>query len=288
VNSQWMNGILKNVLTCLPLTQSYNKLPLMEFKNTRPLYLFEEIVSILRGENGCAWDKKQTPLSLRPYLIEEAYELYDAIESGDANHIREELGDLLLQIYLHAQIGSERNLFTMDSVAQAIIEKIIRRHPHVFGGEKIGDAEEVVVQWEKIKRKEKTDRQYLLDGVPRHLPALLKAYRVQQKASRVGFDWEKIEDVASKLDEEVAELKHAIESKKNEKIIEEAGDVLFSMANILRFMKINPEEALSKTIDKFIARFKYMETQAQKMNKSLHDMNIDEMESLWIEAKGRV
>ncbi len=257
----------------------------MEFKNTKPLYLFEEIVSILRGENGCAWDKEQTAMSLRPYLIEEAYELYDAIESGDTGHMREELGDLLLQIYLQAQIGREKNVFTIDSVAESIIEKIIRRHPHVFGNEKISSADEVIAQWEKIKKKEKGERQSLMDGVPGHLPALLKAYRVQQKASRVGFDWEKVEDVKLKLDEEVNELKQAIHSDEPERIIEEAGDVLFSIANILRFIDINPEEALNRTINKFVARFKFMEMQAKKMDKSINDMSIEEMESLWTRAK---
>jgi tetrapyrrole methylase family protein/MazG family protein len=260
----------------------------MEYKKKRPLYLFEEIVSLLRSENGCAWDKKQTPMTLRPYLIEEAYELYDAIESGDTDHIREELGDLLLQIFMLAQIASEKNLFTIDAVAESIIEKIINRHPHVFGSTKIHDADEVIRQWEKIKKKEKAHRRSLLDGIPRHLPALHKAYRVQQKVSRVGFDWERIEDIASKLDEEIAEFKNAIKSPEREHVIEEAGDVLFTIANILRFMNINPEEALTKTTNKFMARFEYIEKQARGMKKNLDDMSIEEMEILWEEAKNQI
>ncbi|OHD71374.1 MAG: nucleoside triphosphate pyrophosphohydrolase [Spirochaetes bacterium RBG_16_49_21] len=260
----------------------------MEFKQKQPLYILEEIAFILRSEKGCAWDKKQTPLTLRPYLIEEAYELYDAIEKGDADHVREELGDLLMQIYLHAQIAREKNQFTIDDVARAIIDKIIHRHPHVFGDEEINDADEVIRRWEKIKKKEKGDGRSLLEGVPLHLPALLKAYRVQQKVSRVGFDWERIEDVSSKLDEEVMELKKALESADKGKIDEEAGDILFSIANILRFININPEEALLKTIDKFIARFNDIEKRAHQMKKNLEDMDIAEMELLWKEAKDHV
>lgn len=275
-------------MTYYIIIQCVKKTQLMESKKKRPLYLFEEIVSLLRSENGCAWDKKQTPMTLRPYLIEEAYELYDAIESGDTDHIREELGDLLLQIFLLAQIASEKNLFTIDAVAESIIEKIINRHPHVFGSTEIHDADEVIRQWEKIKKKEKAHCRSLLDGIPRHLPALHKAYRVQQKVSRVGFDWERIEDIASKLDEEVAEFKNAIQSPEREKVIEEAGDVLFTIANILRFMNINPEEALTKTTNKFMARFEYIEKQARGMKKNLDDMSIEEMEILWEEAKNHV
>jgi tetrapyrrole methylase family protein/MazG family protein len=260
----------------------------MEFKHTQPLYILAEIASILRGEKGCAWDKKQTPISLRPYLIEEAYELYDAIGMEDPAHVREELGDLLMQIYLHAQIAAERNQFAIDDVARSIIDKIILRHPHVFGDEQVNDVDEVIRRWEKIKQKEKGDREHLLDGVPQHLPALLKAYRVQQKVSRVGFDWNRIDDVSSKLDEEVAELKKALGSPDKDKIEEEAGDILFTIANLLRFININPEDALIKSISKFTARFNYIESRAREMNKNLDDMDIDEMERLWAEAKERV
>jgi tetrapyrrole methylase family protein/MazG family protein len=260
----------------------------MEFKHTRPLYILEEITSILRGEKGCAWDKKQTPISLRPYLIEEAYELYDAIGKEDPAHIREELGDLLMQVYMHAQIASEKNQFAIDDVARSIIDKIILRHPHVFGDEEVNDADEVIRRWEKIKQKEKGDREHLLDGVPQHLPALLKAYRIQQKVSRVGFDWGRIDDVSSKLDEEVSELKKALGSADMDTIEEEAGDVLFTIANLLRFININPEDALQKSTSKFTARFNYIENRAREMNRNLDDMDIDEMERLWTEAKERV
>jgi len=257
----------------------------MEFKEKRPLYQFEEVISILRGENGCPWDKKQTHMTLRPYLIEETYEAIDAIESGDPAHIREELGDILLQIYLHGEIAREKGDFTIDDVAQTIIDKIILRHPHVFGKDSVRDADQVADRWEQIKKQEKPHRESMLDGVPRHLPALLKAYRIQQKVSRVGFDWERVEDVAAKLDEEVRELKEALNSPDTEKIADEAGDILFSIANLLRFIRINPEDALNRTINKFMARFRYIEKRAAEMNKSLEDMDIDEMEGLWQEAK---
>jgi tetrapyrrole methylase family protein/MazG family protein len=260
----------------------------MEFKEKRPLYQFAEIIAALRGENGCPWDRKQTHESLRPYLIEEAYEALDAIESGDPAHIREELGDILLQIYLHAEIAREQNEFAIDDVARSIIDKIILRHPHVFGDATVRDADHVADRWEQIKKAEKPHRESILDGVPRHLPALLKAYRIQQKVSRVGFDWERIEDVAAKLDEEVGELKGAIATTDRDKITDEAGDILFSIANLLRFMHINPEEALEKTISKFIRRFQYIEKRAAEMEKNLGEMTIGEMESLWQESKDRV
>ena len=260
----------------------------MEFKEKRPLYRFAEIIAALRGENGCPWDMKQTHESLRPYLIEEAYEALDAIESGDPAHIREELGDILLQIYLHAEIAKEKKQFTIDDVAQSIIDKIILRHPHVFGDTHVKDADQVAERWEEIKKAEKPERESILDGVPKHLPALLKAYRIQQKVSRVGFDWERIEDVSAKLDEEVGELKDALASTDREKIIDEAGDILFSIANLLRFMHINPEEALEKTIGKFMRRFQYIEKRSAEMNKKMEDMTIDEMEHLWQDAKDKV
>jgi len=260
----------------------------MEFKEKRPLYQFAEIIAALRGENGCPWDRKQTHESLRPYLIEEAYEALDAIESGDPVHIREELGDILLQIYLHAEIARERNQFTIDDVARSIIDKIILRHPHVFGDATVRDADHVADRWEQIKKAEKPHRESVLDGVPKHLPALLKAYRIQQKVSRVGFDWERVEDVAAKLDEEVGELKEAMASADREKITDEAGDILFSIANLLRFMHINPEEALEKATGKFIRRFQYIEKHAAGMGKNLEEMTIDEMERLWQDSKGKV
>jgi tetrapyrrole methylase family protein / MazG family protein len=257
----------------------------MNFQEKRPLYLLMEIASILRSENGCAWDREQTSGTLKPYLIEEAYELYDAIEKHDPAAIKEELGDLLYQVYAHSQIASEQDEFTIDDVASGIAAKLIHRHPHVFGNETVLSADEVSDRWEKIKKKEKSDRQSILDGVPAHLPALLKAYRVQQKVSRIGFDWEKIDDAALKLDEELDEFKEALAQKDKEKMTEEAGDIFFSMVNVLRFMKINPEEALRKSVDKFMGRFREVEKLAAAKGENIDEMTLPELEELWEQAK---
>jgi len=257
----------------------------MEFKEKRPLYLLKEIAEILRAENGCAWDRKQTPKSLRPYLIEETYELYDAIETENTPHIKEELGDYLYQAYAHAQIASENNEFTIDDVAEGIIEKLIRRHPHVFGDETIESPEEVSIKWEEIKKEEKSHRESVLDGVPNQLPALLKAYRIQQKASRVGFDWEDIKDPVLKLDEELQEFKAALDSGDSEDILDEAGDILFSIVNVFRFLKINPEEALRKSTDKFTTRFCFVEKNVADSGRDMNDMSLEELDSIWEESK---
>ncbi|MCP4136419.1 MAG: nucleoside triphosphate pyrophosphohydrolase [bacterium] len=257
----------------------------MEFKEKQPLYLLAEIAEILRAEGGCAWDREQTSKTLRPYLIEEAYELYDAIESEDPEHIKEELGDCLYQAYAHAQIAKEQNQFTIDDVAMGIVTKLIRRHPHVFEDKEDKSASEVKIEWEKIKKTEKANRESILDGVPAHLPALLKAYRVQHKVADVGFDWEHIEDTVEKLDEEVGELKEAIALNDKENIIEEAGDILFSIVNVLRFIKVNPEEALRATIDKFVSRFKYIEEKVAAEEQDMNEMSLEELDELWEEAK---
>lgn len=257
----------------------------MNFKETRPLYQLAEIAEKLRSENGCVWDKKQTMMSLRKYAIEEAYEVQDAIESGDNKLIAEELGDLFYQTYAHAQIAKEENLFDIDDVAKGIIEKLIRRHPHVFGDENITDHNEVSIRWEKIKKEEKGKDQSILDGVPKHLPALLKAHRVQEKTSRIGFDWSKITDVEEKLDEEIIEFKNAITNNEKENLFEEFGDILFTMVNISRFLNIDPEEALQASTKKFMNRFKHVEKKSHELDKELKDMSLQEMDSLWNEAK---
>jgi tetrapyrrole methylase family protein / MazG family protein len=257
----------------------------MKFKEEKPLYMLMELASILRKK--CPWDKEQTSKSLKPYLIEEAYEAYEAIESDDDEHMKEELGDLLYQIYAHSEIAHEREEkgFTIDDVANGIIEKLIRRHPHVFGGEEVNDKHDVIRNWEIIKKKEKTHRESILDGVPKELPALLKAYRIQQKASRVGFDWKEEEDIIKKLDEEITEFKEVLKNTDREKLKEEAGDILFTIVNILRFIDINPEEALSLTIKKFIHRFKFIERESAKEKKNLNEMSLSEMDELWEKAK---
>ncbi len=259
----------------------------MQFKEKKPLYVLEEIAEILRGETGCAWDKKQTSDSLKPYLIEEAYETYDAIESGSTEHLKEELGDLLFQIYSHAQIAKEQQQFSIDDVAAGITEKLIRRHPHVFGDDEVADADEVIKRWEKIKQTERGKEVSILNGVPRHLPALLMAYRVQQKVSRLGFEWEQIEDIFDKIDEEVLEFKELFKEKEIDvaRVTEEAGDIIFSLVNVLRYVKINPEDALRTTVNKFIKRFKYIEQKSNELRKPIEDMTLKEMDEYWNQAK---
>jgi len=251
----------------------------------RTLYKLKKIASDLRAENGCAWDRKQTFTSLKPCLIEEAYEVYDAIDKNNPEHLKEELGDLLYQIYAHSQIASEMGLFDIDDVADGIVSKLIRRHPHVFGNEDISGADKVKERWEAIKRTEKNGRESILDGIPSHLPALAKAHRVQEKVSHMGFDWEKAEDAASKIDEELNEFREALASGIKEKIAEEAGDALFSIVNVTRLAGIDSEDALRKTIDKFISRFKYLERESEKTGRGIDRMTIMEMEELWQQAK---
>ncbi|MCX8123360.1 MAG: nucleoside triphosphate pyrophosphohydrolase [Spirochaetes bacterium] len=256
---------------------------------TPPLYRLKEIASILRSPNGCAWDKAQTSDTLKPYLIEEAYEVYQAIENNNYENLKEELGDLLYQIYAHAQLASEQNIFDIDDVATTVIEKLIRRHPHVFGNDTVKDKYEVIDRWEKIKKKEKQNGESLLEGVPAHLPALLKAYRVQQKVGRVGFDWERIEDVISKLHEEVSEFNHALQNNKENRqaLKEEIGDILFTIVNIARHVEINPEEALQHTVSKFIQRFQYIEKRLDEMNKDITQTSLHELDALWEESKNK-
>lgn len=254
-------------------------------KDAPSLYRLKQIAKILRAENGCPWDREQTFTSLKPYLIEEAYEVIDAIESGNLDELKEELGDLLYQIYAHSEIASETSSFTVDDVADGISDKLIRRHPHVFGDENITDSKGVKERWEKIKQGEKSVRRSVLDGVPRHLPALLMAHRVQDKVSHVGFDWERIDDAIAKLDEEIGEFKEAVKIEDKDRIVDEAGDILFSIVNVLRFQKIDAEDALRRTIDKFSNRFRYIETKVNEMGKSIDSMSLAELDVLWDESK---
>jgi len=257
----------------------------MPHTGKKSLYKLKEIASDLRADNGCAWDKKQTFSSLKPYLIEEAYEVYDSIDRNDTENFKEELGDLLYQIYAHAQIASELGLFDIDDVAEGISSKLIRRHPHVFGNENITDSEKVKARWEEIKKTEKTERESILDGIPSQLPALVKAYRVQEKVSHIGFDWEKAEDAAAKIEEEIGEFREALQKGNKSRITEEAGDVLFSIINVMRLSGIDAEDALRKTIDKFVKRFRYIEKESSRNSLSLDKMSLEEMEILWQKAK---
>lgn len=243
------------------------------------------IMSALRGENGCPWDKEQTRESLKPFIVEEAYEVLEAIDEKNPEAIKEELGDLLFQIVFQCQIAKERGEFGMQEVLERIAKKMIARHPHVFGDAQYKTSEEVLVHWEAQKKREGKQRGSILEGVPKTLPSLLRAHRLQDRASRVGFDWEKIDDVIQKLEEEMREFRQALKEKGQDDIEDELGDVFFSLVNISRFVGVNPEDALRKTISKFISRFRYIEMAAADAGKTLSDMTLAEMDALWDAAK---
>ena len=232
---------------------------------------------------GCPWDKKQTMQTLRHLTIEETYELGDAILENDLEEVKKELGDLLLHIVFYAKIGSETQDFDMADVANSISDKLISRHPHIYGDVDVADAKEVERNWEKLKLKE--GKSSVLEGVPKGLPAMVKANRVQDKVAGVGFDWEEPQQVFEKLQEELGELQYEINEANQDKIEAEFGDVLFSMINYARFLKVDPESALERTNKKFIKRFQYLESKAKELNKDLSDMTLAEMDVFWEEAK---
>lgn len=232
---------------------------------------------------GCPWDKKQTMQSLRHLTIEETYELGDAILDNDLEEVKKELGDLLLHIIFYAKIGSETQDFDIADVANGICEKLINRHPHIYGDVDVKDEEEVKQNWENIKLKE--GKKSVLEGVPNSLPALVKANRIQEKVAGVGFDWEQPEQVFEKVQEELGELQEELKQGNADRLESEFGDVLFSMVNYARFLDINPENALERTNKKFIKRFQYLEQKAKGLGKSLKDMSLAEMDVFWEEAK---
>ena len=244
-----------------------------------------KIMSALRGKKGCPWDREQTMESLKPFIVEEAYEVLEAIDEKNPEAVKEELGDLLFQIVFQCQIAKEKGEFEMSDVIEKIGRKMIARHPHVFGDADYRTSAEVLVHWEAQKKLEGKQRESLLEGVPKTLPSLLRAHRLQDRASRVGFDWDKIDDVMKKLDEEIGEFREAMEKKQEDAIEEELGDVLFMLVNISRFIGVNPEDALRKTISKFISRFRYIEMAAADSGRKLADMTLAEMDALWDEAK---
>lgn len=248
---------------------------------------FDELVGVmarLRRKDGCPWDREQSHESLKPYIIEETYEVLDAIDRKDDDELREELGDLLLQIVFHAQIAAEQSRFTMDDVAAAIVEKLKRRHPHVFGNVEVEDSREVLRNWEEIKKEEGKDS--VLEGVPDGLPALLKAQRVQEKVRRVGFDWESIGGTFDKVREEIGELEKAVKDGDQAGIEDEFGDILFSLVNVARFLDINAEESLRQTTKKFSHRFRYIENRIEeKGERPIEEYSLEELDALWNEAK---
>ncbi|OGW67537.1 MAG: nucleoside triphosphate pyrophosphohydrolase [Nitrospirae bacterium RIFCSPLOWO2_02_FULL_62_14] len=261
----------------------------------------------LRAPDGCPWDRKQTHDSLKPYLLEETYEVLETIDKQDDGKLREELGDLLLQILFHAQIAAERQAFSIEDVMQLLADKLVRRHPHVFGPKGGGalTPDQVYTNWEQIKKSERqqTGRsESVLDGVPKTLPALLRAFQIQARASRVGFDWpqngEGVHQVMGKVKEEIEELTEAYVARNDQAgdaersaaqrhLEDEMGDVLFSLVNLARFLKFNPEDALRRATDRFADRFHFIEAEAARTGRTLDSMTLDEMDALWKKAKAR-
>ena len=248
------------------------------------LKAFERLLIVMDElREQCPWDKKQTMESLRHLTIEEVYELGDAILDKDLDEVKKELGDVLLHIVFYSRIASETNDFDIANVCHSICDKLIERHPHIYGDVKVDNEEDVKRNWEQIKLKE--GKKSVLEGVPRSLPAMVKANRIQDKVAGVGFDWEKPEQVFEKIEEELAELRSEIAIGDKNAIESEFGDVLFSMINYARFLKVNPENALERTNKKFIKRFQYLESKAKELKKSLKDMTLSEMDVFWEEAK---
>jgi tetrapyrrole methylase family protein/MazG family protein len=278
----------------LPLTRS-------ELKVSHRFQKLIDLMAALRAPNGCPWDRKQTHESLKPYLLEETYEVLESIDHQDDRKLSEELGDVLLQVLFHSQIASEAGAFTIDDVLDRLADKLVRRHPHVFpnGAEDSAptNAEQVLAKWEDIKRVERQAEgrsQSVLDGVPQTLPALLRAYQIQARASRVGFDWSRdqagFDQVLAKIEEEIRELRSALRQPlpheaKHAEISAEFGDILFSLVNLARFLKVNPEDALRVAANRFVARFQYIERRAAQAGRAVGELSLDEMNQLWEEAK---
>lgn len=248
------------------------------------------LVETLRGKNGCPWDKKQTPRSISVYLVEEMYELIAAIESKNPDDVCEELGDVLFHILFIARTFQEMGQFDITEVSRRTTEKMIRRHPHVFGDETVDDAEEVKARWHQIKMEEKNQAQTssILDSVPKKLPALMRAYRISSRAAKVGFDWNDALEVMIKVEEEFSELKSALAEKNRANVILEFGDVLFTLVNVARFAQIHPEPALVSAIKKFEKRFKHMEQAILENGKNLESLPQSEMEVFWEDAKRKI
>lgn len=246
-----------------------------------------DIVSRLRAPDGCPWDREQDHKTLKRYLIEESYEVLEAIDEEKSDKLCDELGDLLLQVLLHSQIAKENSQFDMSDVIHGVSAKMINRHRHVFGEEEAKTADDVMVIWEKVKKDEKghENQTQVLKSVPGNLPALMRSFKVQEKAAQVGFDWDDVKDAMAKVKEETAELEEAYQTGDGAHIEEELGDLLFAVVNVSRFLKVQPELALTATVNKFIRRFEYVETKALEQGRQLKEMSLKDMDSLWDEAK---
>lgn len=258
---------------------------------------FEKLVAILatlRGEGGCPWDREQTYADINPYLLEEAHEVAESVDQKDFDGLKEELGDLLVHILFYSQMAKEDEKFAVGDVVASAAEKLIRRHPHVFGETKVANTEEVLVNWEKIKQEERRgkEKKSMLEGLPKALPALVKAFRIGEKTHRVGFDWPDTEGVLKKLKEELAELEEALGKGDNdggkERTEAEFGDLLFTLANLGRFLKLDPETALRKAAHRFIQRFQWMEEKIGREGKALQDLSAAEWDQFWGEAKSEI
>ncbi len=259
-------------------------------EDPNPAKAFAKLISIvdtLMGENGCPWDKVQTRETLKPYLVEEVYETLEALDEGDPEKIKDELGDLLYQILFHAKISELKKEFDIHDVIENLSEKMVRRHPHVFEEGKLHTPEQVVDQWEVIKKNEKNhrDNTSILDSIPKHLPSLLRSQKLQKKAAKHGFDWDQISAIFDKLDEEIAEFKEAVLEGKAHDIAGEMGDLLFVLVNIARHKKIDAEEALRNANNKFVDRFHHIEREVEKRGKSVDETPLEELEKYWQEAK---
>jgi len=252
---------------------------------------FEELVALmarLRAPGGCPWDREQTHKSLRTYLLEETYEVLDAIERDDVRALRDELGDLLLQVLFHAQMASEQERFDIEDVLTGLHEKLVRRHPHVFGSKQVENAREVVHNWEALKAAERADgSRSVLDGAGRSLPALLEGFQMTRRAAQVGFDWKRLDDLLAKLKEEEAELREAVASGKAARIEDEVGDLLFVAVNVARYLGLDPEVALRRTNRKFAQRFREIELELARQGRTMKDADLREMDQLWEHSKQR-
>ena len=260
-----------------------------DLKNKKDFNDLVDIIDTLRGEDGCPWDMEQTHESIKNELLEEAYEVIDAINNDDIDSMIEELGDVLLHVVFHSSIGKDDGYFNIYDVISAICNKMVYRHPHVFGDKEVSSSEEVLKNWEEIKKTEKDFETITeeMNAIAKALPSLIKAHKIQKKAARVGFDWDKIEDAANKVKEELNEVLDVYKTGNKDKIKGEVGDLIFACVNISRMLDINEEEALNTTIKKFISRFSFIEEEALKINRNLKDMTLEEMDKLWEESKKR-